>query len=232
MVVGVPAVFIAMLAAIERRGGTIDVPALRVCICGGAALPVWVQRKWESATGCALRQGYGLTETSPVCLFNRVDVPNVVGSLGTAYPGAEVTIRDPATSAELPVGASGEICVRGALVGPGYVSGGERGLRRVDGWLHSGDRGSMSPDGHVAFEGLIKPMFTRNGFNIYPAELSRVIGAMPGVRRVEVAGPPDAQKEHGIEVTVHGQVDEAGVRAWCEERLASYKQPTLIRIVA
>ena len=232
MLVGVPAVFIAILSAIERRGGTIDVPALRVCICGGAALPEWVQRKWETATGCALRQGYGLTEASPVCLFNRVDAPNRVGSLGTAYPGAEVTIRDPGTSVGLLVGASGEICVRGPLVGPGYVSGGERGLRRVDGWLHTGDRGSIDVDGHVAFEGLIKPMFTRNGFNIYPAELARVIAAMPGVTDVEVTGVPEPQKEHEIEITVHGAVCEASVRAWCESRLSSYKQPTRVSIVA
>ena len=232
MVVGVPAVFIGMLTAIERRGGSIAVPALRLCICGGAALPVWVQRKWETATGCALRQGYGLTEASPVCLFNRADAPNQVGSLGTPYPGAEVTIRNPNTSAELPIGASGEICVRGPLVGPGYVSQNERGLRRVDGWLHTGDQGSMTPDGHVAFEGLIKSMFTRNGFNIYPAELTRVIGGMPGVSRVEVSGPPEPQKEHEIEITVHGAVDEDAVRRWCEARLASYKQPTRIIVVA
>ncbi len=231
MVVGVPAVFIGMLTAIERRGGSIHVPNLRVCICGGAALPVWVQRKWETATGCALRQGYGLTEASPVCLFNRADTPNRVGSLGTPYPGAEVTIRNPNTSAEVPPGASGEICVRGPLVGPGYVSGNERGLQRVDGWLHTGDQGSMDADGHVAFEGLIKPMFTRNGFNIYPAELTRVIGAMPGVTRVEVSGVPEPQKENEIELTVHGAVDEDAVRRWCEARLASYKQPTRIIVV-
>ena len=231
MLVGVPAVFIAMLAAIERRGGTIDVPELRVSICGGAALPVWVQRKWEAATGCALRQGYGLTEASPVCLFNRIDAPNRVGSLGTAYPGADVTIRNPGTSVALPIGASGEICVRGALVGPGYVSGTGSGLRRVDGWLHSGDRGSMDADGHVAFEGLIKPMFTRNGFNIYPAELERAIAAMPGVERVEVTGVPEPQKENEIAITVHGAVDETAVRAWCDARLASYKQPTRITVV-
>jgi long-chain acyl-CoA synthetase len=232
MFVGVPAVFIGMLTAIERRGGSIDVPALRVCICGGAALPVWVQRKWETATGCALRQGYGLTEASPVCLFNGVDRPNRPGTLGVAYPGAEVTIRDPATNAELAVGSSGEICVRGPLVGPGYVSGNERGLQRMDGWLHTGDRGFIDADGYVTFEGLIKPMFTRNGFNIYPAELIRVVGAMPGVLRVEVAGVPESAKENEIELTVHGSVDEAAVKQWCEERLASYKQPTRITIVA
>ncbi len=229
--VGVPAVFIGMLTAIERRGGTIDVPALRVCICGGAALPVWVQRKWETATGCALRQGYGLTEASPVCLFNRVDMPNRIGTLGTAYPGAEVTIRNPTTSAELPVGSSGEICVRGPTVGPGYVSGSALGLRRVDGWLHTGDQGHIDADGYVTFEGLIKTMFTRNGFNIYPAELRRVIGAMPGVTQVEVRGVSEAMKENEIDIVVHGAVDEEAVKRWCEEQLASYKQPSRINIV-
>jgi len=232
MFVGVPAVFIAMLTAIERRGGTIDVPALRVCISGGAALPVWVQRKWETATGCALRQGYGLTEAGPVCLFNRIDLPNRVGTLGVAYPGADVSIRNPTSSVELPAGSSGEICVQGPLVGPGYVTRNELGLRRIGGWLHSGDRGSMDVDGVVTFEGLIKPMFTRNGFNIYPAELIRVIGALEGVTRVEVSGVPEPAKEHEIEVTVYGSVDEPAVRTWCEARLSSYKQPTRITIVA
>jgi long-chain acyl-CoA synthetase len=232
MFVGVPAVFIGMLTAIERRGGTIDVPELRVCICGGAALPIWVQRKWETATGCALRQGYGLTEAAPVSLFNRVDLPNRLGTLGVAYPGAQVSIRDNVTNAPLPVGASGEICVSGPFVGPGYVSGNERGLQRVDGWLHTGDRGHMDADGYVTFEGLIKSMFTRNGFNIYPAELIRVIGAMPGVTDVEVSGVPEPAKENEIDITVHGAVDEAAVKAWCEARLASYKQPSRITIVA
>jgi long-chain acyl-CoA synthetase len=232
MFVGVPAVFIGMLTAIERRGGTISVPALRVCICGGAALPVWVQRKWETATGCALRQGYGLTEASPVSLFNRVDLPNRLGTLGVAYPNAEVTIRDPVTNAELPVGASGEICVHGPFVSAGYVSGDERGLQRMGGWLHTGDRGHIDAVGSVTFEGLIKPMFTRNGFNIYPAELIRVIGEMPGVARVEVSGLPEPAKENDIDITVHGAVDEDAVKLWCETRLASYKQPSYITIIA
>lgn len=68
-----------------------------------------MQRKWETATGCALRQGYGLTEAAPVSLFNRVDLPNRLGTLGVAYPGAQVSIRDNVSNAALPVGASGEI---------------------------------------------------------------------------------------------------------------------------
>jgi len=79
---------------------------------------------------------------------------------------------------------------------------------------------------------VIKPMFTRNGFNIYPAELTRVIAALPGVSAVEVRSIPDLAKENEIEVVVHGSVDDAMVRAWCEAQLSSYKQPGRISIVA
>lgn len=230
MLVGVPAVFIGLLAAIERRGG-VRPAALRVAICGGAPLPPAVQVQWEAATGVPLRQGYGLTEASPVCLFNRVDRENRIGTLGVAYPGCEVTIRDPRTSAPLAAGESGEICVRGALVGPGYVRNGELGLTQVAGWLHTGDRGHMDGDGYVSFEGVLKPMFTRNGFNIYPAELERVIATMPGVASVEVRPIPDPVKEHDIGVTVHGETTVEAVKAWCEALLSAYKQPSEITIV-
>jgi long-chain acyl-CoA synthetase len=230
MLVGVPAVFIALLAAAERRGG-VRPDALRLAICGGAPLPVAVQERWEAVTGVALRQGYGLTEASPVCLFNRVDRPNRPGTLGVAYPDCEVTIRDPRTSAPLGTGESGEICVRGALVGPGYVRNGDAGLKQVAGWLHTGDRGRMDAEGVVTFEGLLKPMFTRNGFNIYPAELERVIGTMPGVSAVEVRAIPDPVKEHEVGVRVHGDVTVDAVKAWCEALLSAYKQPSEVTIV-
>jgi long-chain acyl-CoA synthetase len=229
MLVGVPAVFVALLAAIERRGG-VRPDALRVAICGGAPLDPGIQTRWEAATGVPLRQGYGLTEASPVCLFNHVDAPNRIGTLGTAYPGCDVSIRDPRTSAPLPAGTSGEICVAGDTVGPGYVRGGDAGLRRVAGWLHTGDRGRMDADGVVRFEGLVKPMFTRNGFNIYPTELERTIALLDGVRTVAVTGVPDALKEHEIAVAVTGDTTEAAVRAWCEALLSAYKQPGTITI--
>lgn len=231
LLAAVPAVFIAMLSVIERRGGAFPLPELRVCICGGAVLPSWVQEAWEKATGCPLRQGYGLTEAGPVALFNRVDRPNRIGSLGVAYPGTEVSIRESGSGAECPVGSHGEICVRGATVGPGYVSGGADGLRRKNGWLHTGDAGQIDSEGCVTFQGMIKPMFTRNGFNIFPAELQRTIGAMPGVRRVDVTGVPEPLHEHDIDIVVHGDVTGDAVRAWCEERLAHYKQPSRITVV-
>lgn len=246
-IVGVPAIFAGMLAAIERRGG-LRAPALRLCICGGAPLSEALQERWLATTGVDLRQGYGLTEASPVALFNALSAPNAIGTLGLPLPGVRVSIRDAATNTELPAGEEGEICVAGSTVFRGYIGevgapGSLRpvpaelratssGLRTVDGWLHTGDRGRMRADGRVEFRGVSKPMFTRNGFNVYPAELERVLRTMPGVQRVSAIGIPDPVKEHEIAIELVGSdtVTEAAVKAWCEQRLAQYKQPARIHI--
>ena len=233
-VVGVPAVFKAVIAMLQRRRGAhgrlLRSDALRVCICGGAALPVELQDRWFDATGVELRQGYGLTEAGPVCLFNRTDLPNRRGTLGVPFPRVQVRVGDPRSGAVVAPGVRGEICVRGDNVGPGYVRGGEAGLRHRDGWLGSGDEGVMRHDGTFGFLGVLKPMFTRNGFNIYPRELERVVGAMPGVRSVRVRAIPDPTREHDIALDVDGDVTAADVRAWCEARLSAYKQPTEVNV--
>jgi long-chain acyl-CoA synthetase len=243
-VVGVPAVFIALLSALERRGASMRDSALRLCICGGAPLPRELQDRWAEVTGVELRQGYGLTEAAPVCLFNRVDLPNARGTLGVPFPGVEVAVLQAATYAAsgssasagapavspVPDGEPGEICVRGPNVSPRYLHRDDAGLARRDGWLFTGDAGRRNGDGTVSFLGVLKPMFTRNGFNIYPREIERVVCAMPGVRRVEVVAIPEPTREHDILLRVTGSVTEDDVKRWCEERLSAYKQPSLIQL--
>jgi long-chain acyl-CoA synthetase len=230
-----------MLGAIERRGVDLRGSALRVCICGGAVLPRELQDRWADVTGVELRQGYGLTEAAPVCLFNRIDRPNVRGTLGLPFPGVDVAIMPPVdysagtaradagSAAPLADGSPGEICVRGENVSRGYV-GGALGLPRRGEWLCTGDEGVRNADGSVTFVGLLKPMFTRNGFNVYPREIERVVGALPGVARVEVSAIPEPARENDIRVRVRGGVTETQVREWCESRLSAYKQPTVVEI--
>jgi long-chain acyl-CoA synthetase len=229
--VGVPAVFAAMLSAIERMGGTLSSDALRLCISGGAELPLELQDRWFDATGVELRQGYGLTECSPVCLFNRVSLPNCRGTLGVQFPGCEVTVRDPVSGAELAIGLPGEICIRGDTVFTGYVRQGSDGLQVRDGWLGSGDRGVLNANGTLSFRGLFKNMFTRNGFNVYPRELERIAGEMPGVTAAHVFAIPDPRSENEVGLEITGPVTVEQVRSWCEDRLAAYKQPSTIRVV-
>jgi acyl-CoA synthetase (AMP-forming)/AMP-acid ligase II len=180
---------------------------------------------------------------SAVCLFNRVDRPNVRGTLGVHFPGVDVAILPPSDYSAgnpglaspdvtpLEDGRDGEICVRGANVFSGYV-GGAHGLPMRGDWLCTGDRGVRDANGSVRFLDLLKPMFTRNGFNIYPRELEEVIGAMPGVSRVYVSAIPDAAKENDIHVRIAGAVAEDDVKLWCASRLSAYKQPGAIEILA
>ena len=239
-VVGVPAVFLALLSAIERRDVSLHDSALRLCICGGAPLPRELQDRWADVTGVELRQGYGLTEGGPVCLFNPVGLPNARGTLGVPMPGVEVAILAPSSYdvgdaaapaiTPLPDGVRGEICVRGANVSTGYLHHGDAGLPRRGGWLCTGDAGLQNADGTVSFLGVLKPMFTRNGFNIYPREIERVVCEMPGVRTVEVVAIPEAARENDILLRITGAVAQEDVERWCEERLSAYKQPSVIEI--
>ena len=220
-VVGVPAVFRALLAALERRDrpASGELSALRLCICGGSPLSTELQDRWFDITGVELRQGYGLTEAGPVCLFNRVDRANVRGALGVPFPNVDVDLFD------------AEICVRGDNVFRGYLSGGEAGLAVSDGWLHTGDAGERASDGTIRFTGLIKSMFTRNGFNIYPREIELAVEELPGVSSAHVSELAGDDGESKIGLEVRGSVTEEVVRAWCAERLGGYKQPTIISVL-
>jgi long-chain acyl-CoA synthetase len=238
--VAVPSVFATVAALLHRRRQPLTASRLRLCICGGAPLSEELQDRWHALTGVELRQGYGLTEAGPVCLFNRVDRPNRRGTLGVPLSGVQVSIRE-ADGEEISDGGVGEICIAGPNVFAGYVnSAGHEaasneawagGLRRQGEWLRSGDLGDRNGDGTVRFRGLVKPMFTRNGFNIYPREIERVIGAMPGVRGVVVQAVPDPLREHEIAVDVTGEVTVADVERWGHEHLAVYKRPSMIRVV-
>jgi long-chain acyl-CoA synthetase len=232
IVAGVPAIFLGLLAAAEKRG--VADHSLRIAVCGGAPMPLDLCHRWEDRFGIPLRQGYGLTEASPVCLFNRIDEPNRPGTLGQPLPGVDVSIRDGAGAA-LANGEVGEICVRGENVFGGYLDG-SRTMSYFHGpWLRTGDLGSS--DGHTfRFRGTVKPMFTRNGFNVYPAEVRRALRDDSRIADVVVYGRPDPQRENEIVLEVRPvpgiTLTEEDVRGICVERLASYKQPARIVLTA
>jgi long-chain acyl-CoA synthetase len=240
-VVGVPAVFRSLLSAIEHNGRA-KFGALRMCICGGAPLSVALQDRWHEVTGIELRQGYGLTEAGPVCLFNAADRPNARGALGDPLPNVEIQLRTPTQYDDRGVAMAsddfddtprdqGEICVRGENVFRGYVNGDTTGLPVRNGWLYTGDVGERRPDGAIAFVRPIKPMFTRNGFNIYPREIERVVGEMPGVERVSVRELPHPDGGSTIGIDVRGAATSDDVRRWCAGQLSAYKQPAVITIL-
>jgi len=229
---GVPSMYTALLQAMARRGGRFHAPALRVCLGGGAPVSEALQERWFDMTGVELRQGYGLTEASPAVLLTRADATNERGTLGSVVGATEVSIRDHHSNAVMPDEREGEVCVRGPHVFRGYVSGGADGLQVREGWLKTGDRGVKHANATFSFRGLIKPMFTRNGFNIYPREIEAALLRMPGVHAARAWGIAETQKEHDIAVRVTGAVSEADVTRWAQQELAAYKVPSHIEIGA
>jgi acyl-CoA synthetase (AMP-forming)/AMP-acid ligase II len=150
--------------------------------------------------------------------------------MGTPFPGVEVAIYDPGTLSPLGVGETGEIWVRGPNVSPGYVGDAPLGLERHGAWLRTGDLAVRNAEGSFTFAGLRKAMFTRSGFNIYPRELELAVAELDGVHAARVSALPSPGREHEIAIEVTGRVTEAQVRAWCEERLSAYKQPSEVRV--
>jgi long-chain acyl-CoA synthetase len=229
---GVPAMYLALIAGAPRRAAPQH--ALRIAICGGAPLPPGSGSRWEQLFRMPLREGYGITEAGPVCLFNRTDRPNHAGTLGYPFPHVEVAIFDEHAQM-LPDGEVGEICVRGDNVFLGYVgAGGDHPPELRDGWLRTGDLGSVEPGGVVRFRGVLKPMFTRNGFNIYPHELQRVLESDARIDRAVVFAQPDAERENEIVVYVQpadgASLETDDVKELCRRSLAIYKQPGRIGI--
>jgi len=227
VMVGVPAMYVAMVSVAERRG--VPEHSLRVAICGGAPLPAPVARRFETLFGIALRQGYGLTEAGPVCLFNRIDRPNRIGTLGLPFPDVDISIRD-AAGRKMDPGEVGELCVRGPNVFLGYTGHPGQSPRDFHGdWLRTGDLASVEPDGYLRYRGVLKSMFTRSGFNVYPNEVARALEEDPRVEAARICAAPDAERENEVVLFVTrapgAVLSEEEVRALCKDRLAAYKQP-------
>jgi long-chain acyl-CoA synthetase len=232
VLMGVPAMFMGFLSVAEKN--PVGEHALRVTLCGGATLDAGVQARWEEVLGVPLRQGYGLTEASPVCLFNDPSRPNRPGTLGKPIPHVDVSIQDGAGNV-LPDGEVGEICVRGENVFAGYLGENEDDPPYFRGpWLRTGDLGSRDADGYFHFRGVLKAMFTRSGFNVYPREVERAVAGDARVASASVTAQPDPAKENEIILEVvpvaGATLTEDDVREICRARLATYKQPGRILI--
>jgi long-chain acyl-CoA synthetase len=224
---GVPTMFTAMLHQPERE--RYDVSCLRVCVSGGAAMPVEVMRGFEEAFGCKVLEGYGLSETSPVASFNHPDRERRPGTIGHPVEGVEMKLVDE-DGKEVEQGEIGEIVIRGHNVMKGYwrkPDATEEAIR--DGWFHSGDMGRVDEDGYFAIVDRKKELIIRGGYNVYPREIEEVLYEHPAVAEAAVVGVPDEKmgEEVGAAVVLkRGQeVSEDELRGYLKEQLAAYKYP-------
>jgi long-chain acyl-CoA synthetase len=202
---------------------------LRICISGGAPLPLEILREFNRHMPIHLIEGYGLSEASPVVSLNPIAGPWKDGSIGVPIPGVEVTIQDD-DGKLLPVGATGEVCVRGGNVMRGYWNQPEatdKALR--EGWLLTGDVGHRDADGYFYITDRKKDMLIVNGINVYPREIEEVIYQIPGVKEAAVVGIPDPRRgEHAVAFVAIKDgmtLEEKTILHFIRQKLADYKVP-------
>jgi long-chain acyl-CoA synthetase len=185
---GVPTMYVALLHAPDRAD--YDTSSLRMCISGGAALPVEVLRGFEEAFGIPVLEGYGLSETSPVASFNLPGRERKPGSIGTPIRDVELRLLD-GEDHEVPPGEVGEIVIRGPNVMKGYWQRPEATAEAIrDGWFHSGDLARVDEDGYFYIVDRKKDMIIRGGYNVYPREIEEVLYEHPAVAEAAVIGLP------------------------------------------
>jgi len=207
---------------------------LRLAVSGGAAMPVEVMRAFGEKFGVQILEGYGLSETSPVATFNRLDRPPKPGSIGLPVWGVQVRLVDPLDK-DVPQGEMGEIVLKGHNIMKGYYKRPEATAEAMrGGWFHTGDLGHMDEDGFVYITDRVKDMIIRGGFNVYPREIEEVMVTHPAVSLAAVVGVP--HDSYGEEIKAYvilkpGQtVDEDELIDWCRGCMAGYKYPRIIEI--
>ncbi|SFX05688.1 AMP-binding protein [Marinospirillum alkaliphilum] len=227
--VGLNTLFVALCNRDDFKA--LDFSKLKLTISGGMSLTTSAAERWKEVTGCAIAEGYGLTETSPVATFNP---PNAIqlGSIGKAVPSTELKVIDEEGNS-LPIGEAGELCIRGPQVMKGYWQRPEETAKclSADGWFRTGDVAVIQEDGYARIVDRKKDMINVSGFNVYPNEVEDVIASHPDVLEVAAVGVPDEKSGEAVKVFVvsrNPDMDVKEIRDWCKERLTGYKVPRLV----
>ncbi|MBX7548269.1 long-chain fatty acid--CoA ligase [Streptomyces sp. tea 10] len=227
---GVPTMYVALAAAAARAE---RLPELRVCVSGGASLPVAVLERFEEAFGARIYEGYGLSETSPTATVNQPLFGTRPGTIGHPLWGVDVEIARAEVEDRvelLPAGELGEVVIRGHNVFSGYL-GRPRATAEalVDGWFRTGDLGTKDDEGFLRIVDRKKDVIIRGGYNVYPREVEEVLARHPSIAQVAVIGLPD--ELHGEEVCAvvvpapGTTPDAASLTEWSKEYLGRHKYP-------
>ncbi len=229
ILMGVPTIYSAINE--HKDSENYDLSSLKFCISGGASLPLRVKNTFDGLTGCTLVEGYGLTEAGPVCTMNPLNGLNKPGSAGLPLPGTTieiVSLKNPGKA--VPLGESGEICVRGPQVMAGYWKN-EDETRAVlqGGRLRTGDIGYMDEDGFVYLIDRIKDLIITSGFNVYPHVIEETICTHPSVEEAAVCGLPHPHRGETVKAYVKLRsgipLTTAELRAFLKNKLAPFEIP-------
>jgi fatty-acyl-CoA synthase len=237
---GVPTMFIAELALPDFA--SYDLSSLRTGIMAGSPCPIEVMKRVVADMGMTeVTICYGMTETSPVSTQTRADddLERRVSTVGTVHPHAEVKVVDPATGLTVPRGEPGELCTRGYSVMLGYWNEPQRTSEVIDAarWMHTGDLATMDADGYLQIVGRIKDMVIRGGENVYPREIEEFLYTHPDIVDAQVIGVPDARYGEELMAWVilrpgASELTAAALREHCAGKLAHYKIPRYVHVVA
>jgi acyl-CoA synthetase (AMP-forming)/AMP-acid ligase II len=210
-----------------------DFSRLRVCGIGGAAISPDLVRRMRETLRCPVISRYTSTEAGVTTSTVVGDSDEVVATtVGRAAPEVELRIVDPANGQEVPTGEVGEIVCRSPAMMVGYWRDPDLTATVIDadGWLHTGDLGTVDAHGDVRIVGRLKEMYIRGGYNVYPTEVEAVLADHPAVAQIAVVGLPDpVLGEVGGAFVVAAEPDRppalAELRDWCRSRIADYKAP-------
>jgi long-chain acyl-CoA synthetase len=210
----------------------LDLSGLLLTLGGGMAVQRPVAERWQKMTGCAVIEGYGLSETSPVATANRFDRAEFTGTIGLPLPSTDIEIRDD-DGRTLGLGEIGEICIRGPQVMAGYWQRPDETEKVMtpDGFFRSGDIGFMSSEGFTKIVDRKKDMILVSGFNVFPNEIEEVAMSHPGVLECAAIGVPDEHSGEAVKLFVVKKdpgLTEADVKAHCVANLTNYKRPKFI----
>jgi fatty-acyl-CoA synthase len=229
--IGVPTMLIGLLEAQAARPR--DVSSLETMVTGGAMVPPELVGRVREVFGCKLQTVYAQTESSPVITQTWPGdcVEDVMETAGQPLPQTGVSIRDPNSRAVLPVGAVGEVCVQSYGVMIGYNDEPDATAKAIDadGWLRTGDLGSMDARGYVRITGRVKDMIIRGGENLFPVEIENVLLEHPAVAEVAVVGIPDDRWGETVACFMRlapgAALDRMALVDHCRTRLSPQKTP-------
>lgn len=210
-----------------------DLSSIKICLSGGAPLPVEVRDEFERITGCSLVEGYGLSETSPVACVEPLTGTKKPGSIGFPVPGTIVefiSLEDGRTV--MPTGKKGELCIRGPQVMKGYWNKREETEKAMQGGhFHTGDVGYIDEDGYIFIVDRIKDLIIAGGYNIYPRQVEEAIYLHPAIQECIVAGIPDQYRGQTVKAYIvlkEGQeITEHDLKKFLKDKLSPLEIPKL-----
>ncbi len=226
--VGLNTLFVAL--ANNAAFKALDFSALKMTLSGGMALTEHASSEWQQVTGCAVTEGYGLTETSPIACANPPGHEQV-GCIGLPVPNTELKVVND-QGEEQPVGEAGELCIRGPQVMKGYWQRPDATAESIkDGWFYTGDIALIQENGYARIVDRAKDMILVSGFNVYPNELENVLTSHPDVVECAAVGVPHEKSGEVVKMfVVRGNPDltERDVIEFMRGQVTSYKRPKIV----